>query len=216
MAPQKRKRRGIGRQYKAGTHGKSNNYSNGRKRKDVGQACNPTDRARKSKDPPASSRSVMKTDKEPTSTTTGTPILAGLNSVSINLKSNFDKSVSKESANTTTLPKLNRQIVDFASIPSEPIDPDAYSRKKDGTVRSNAAARKALSRDVCKITDAIKSIPDRKQQAVALQKALTHPGIREVVKSAGYNPIATEVAQYNNHQMGKVINRLTTNHFLSQ
>jgi hypothetical protein len=112
--------------------------------------------------------SVIQTVTEATSTTTETPIPTGLNCVSIDLISSFDKWVSKESANATTQQQFNSQFVNYSQTTKTELDPNTYLRTETGNERSQAAARQTLSRDVRKVAAVINSISDPQQQAVAL------------------------------------------------
>jgi hypothetical protein len=74
------------------------------------------------------------------------------------------------------------------SIPSPPLDFEAFRTDVYGHVRNEEAARRSKTRAVDTIVSAIVSVGTSAQQSLALHKALVHPTIHQIAKSAMHGP----------------------------
>jgi hypothetical protein len=90
---------------------------------------------------------------------------------------------------TTTDAARDTPIVAPPSIaPPNPLDFDAFRTGVHGDTRNEEAARRSKTRAVDTIVNAIVSVGTSEQQSLALYKALLHPTINEVAKSASFGP----------------------------
>jgi hypothetical protein len=197
----KRKRRGIGRKYKSGTHCNNRKHNTARTRDNVATSNNQKGRPRHQE------QVVVRTSaiSIPDNAIKNAPVV--LSPLIITGEESLSSLSTSTNSAPTPLPKFNNQTIDFTKVASIPINQEAYSQRKDGTERTVLAARKAIARDVTKITSAINSVEDVEHRVLALHKALCHPSMREVAKSAGFDPVVCKVAKFNTEQMSKVLQR---------
>jgi hypothetical protein len=193
MAPPKRKKKGIGRKYKAGTHGVATQHGDGSKRRAIASSNNLNGRGRGETSQPDDDAIMI--------TPTGGQIIA------TSLDNATTTATRKPPPIDPNQPRFNNQIVDFASVESRELDPLSFARKKNGTTRNQPAARKALSRATNSIIDSITKVGDEQQQAFALHKALAHPKLQTIAKTAGFNPAANETARYTLGQISRALDR---------
>ncbi len=103
---------------------------------------------------------------------------------------------------------FNGQSVDYDKVPSFTPNEKAFSNSKKDQALSAPAARKAKSRAVLNIVEAVKNCGNVHHQAVALQGALVHPELQQIGKSIGYSgEVAQEVkvALFHQEQQKKMI-----------
>jgi hypothetical protein len=106
----------------------------------------------------------------------------------------------------------NKSVIDFDTIPSEPIDTaNAFKYNSKGQERSDAAKRKAKSRASSLIVDAIQKCADNpNDRAVALAAALAHADIQDITKNMlMIDPETSEMMRTALNQQRRIIERAT-------
>jgi hypothetical protein len=104
----------------------------------------------------------------------------------------------------------NKSIINFETIPSEPVNTaDAFKYNSNGQERSDAAKRKAKSRASKLIVDAIQNCADNpNDRAAALAAALSHPDIQGITKSIGItDPETSEMYRHAFNQLKRILER---------